>query len=157
VSDTNWEVEQENDTDVVKTLRAKYKAEKKAREEAEVREAAATKSLGVKTLGDVLKAKQLSPALAKWIEKDDVDITDSAAIDTWLTENAEVFGIQLEAEPAPEPHVSEEDQQGFDSMQVIQGSPAPANPSKVAKVESVDVTKYSNNQDLYKALVEAGK
>ncbi len=55
-------------------------------------------AIAQRNLKDVLTAKGLRPGLARVIAKEDVDLTDEKAVETWLSDagNQEDFGFSLE-------------------------------------------------------------
>lgn len=57
--------------------------------------------VATRNLKDVLTEKGLRPGLARVISKEDVDLTDSKAVDAWLTDpaNQEDFGFSLDVTP----------------------------------------------------------
>lgn len=57
--------------------------------------------VATRNLKDVLTEKGLRPGLARVISKEDVDLTDSKAVDAWLTDpaNQEDFGFSLDVAP----------------------------------------------------------
>lgn len=88
----------------LKEVRAAYKALKKQFDDQAAALATATGQLAQRSLKDVLAEKGLRPGLARVIAKEDVDLTDSKAVDAWLSDpaNQEDFGFSLEAAPAAE-------------------------------------------------------
>lgn len=95
----NWdefedeEFENEQEQGGIKAVRAAQR--KAAKEAADLREANAKlqSQLARFTLNDVLTQKGLNPKLAKWMVKDGIDGSDESAVTTWLTENANDFGL----------------------------------------------------------------
>jgi hypothetical protein len=69
--------------------------------ELEKQNAALSNQIATRNLKDVLTEKGLRPGLARLIAKEDVDLTDPKAIETWLTDpdNQEDFGFSLDATP----------------------------------------------------------
>lgn len=86
-------------TDLVKTLRDRGdKAEKRVKELEDL----VTKLSGqvkTTTITDVLKAKNVNPKIAKFIDIQG-DVTQEA-VEAWLKENGELFGVKAEEEAAP--------------------------------------------------------
>jgi hypothetical protein len=154
VSDELWD-EQDGDSDGMRAVRAALKKSEKARKEAEDRAAAATKSLGQKTVTDVLAAKNINPKVAGFMP-DSLDKGDEAAVVGWLKENADVFGFSLEAEtPAtPETSVSPEEQEGHDLMQLFQGDSSPAPADKMAKLAALNPADFANNREYRDAIAK---
>lgn len=95
--ENNIDIDGENDTQLVKDLRAQIKAltAKHAAAEAEI---ATFKTQARSTsIADILKARGAKPAIAKFIS-DDIEATDEA-ITKWLEDNGEVFGYDPKAAP----------------------------------------------------------
>jgi len=85
---------------VVRDLEKKLAAEQKAREEAEGKLSAVSKTVRQRTVSDVLKDKGANPALARFALQDLDEDPTPEAVDKWLTENGELFGYKP---PAPDP------------------------------------------------------
>lgn len=86
-----------------KALREAQKAAAKRNKELEAQLAKLTAQLGERNLKDVLESKGLNPALGRFIVKDGIDATDTAAVDAWLGENGSLFGFKpTDATPAEE-------------------------------------------------------
>lgn len=84
-------------------VRAAGKAAAKRAKELEAQLAKLTAQLGERNLKDVLESKGLNPALGRFILKDGIDATDTAAVDAWLGENGSLFGFTpADATPAEE-------------------------------------------------------
>jgi hypothetical protein len=91
----DFEEQQEDRTP--KGLRNAYNAlEKKFKEQAAALEKA-TGAIAQRNLKDVLAEKGLRPGLARVIAKEDVDLTDPKAVETWLSDpaNQEDFAFTL--------------------------------------------------------------
>lgn len=84
-----------NDSDLVKNLRKQLKAAQKEKTDAQARinefEAAKRKS----TVAETLKKRNAPEGLSKFFTGDDAS---AEAVDAWLTENAELFGIELQGD-----------------------------------------------------------
>jgi len=85
-----WD-DQDDDTELVRQLRKQVKTLTQSKSEAEARAAAAEGKLTVASLSDALKAKGVNPKAARFIVADGVDTSDSAALDSWLEENGDLF------------------------------------------------------------------
>lgn len=96
--DVQVDLSQLNDSELVKQFRKQLKAEKKARLEAESRLSELSKSQKERAIKDVLTSKGVRQSIAKYIPAD-LEPTE-AAIESWLAENAEDFGLQFEQKPA---------------------------------------------------------
>lgn len=82
-------------------VRAAGKAAAKRAKDLEAQLAKLTAQLGERNLKDVLESKGLNPALGRFIVKDGIDATDTAAVDAWLGENGSLFGFKpTDATPA---------------------------------------------------------
>lgn len=83
-----------------KALREARAAAVKRARELEAQVAKLSEQLAARNLKDVLAEKGLRPGLARVISREDVDTTDAAAIEAWLSspENQEDFGFSLEAD-----------------------------------------------------------
>lgn len=81
-----------------KGLRDAYNALKRQFEEQATALEKATGAIAQRNLKDVLVDKGLRPGLARVIAKEDVDLTDSKAVETWLSDpaNQEDFGFSLD-------------------------------------------------------------
>lgn len=135
MSDDQQEIEAGDDSG--KGLRSQLEAALKRLEKAEAANAQLSKSVSERQLADVLSAKKVNPKVARFILADGVDPSDSEAVDKWVTDNAEVFGVKAEA---PEPNVSQEDQKAFAQMQ-SQDFSSPSHQTKaqafITKVEEM--------------------
>lgn len=88
--DDDIDVESENDSNLVKDLRKQLKAAKKASEETQARLAEFEAQARKASVADVLKSRGARPEIAKFYNNDD---TSPDAVNAWLTENAELFGV----------------------------------------------------------------
>lgn len=84
-----------------KPLREAHEALRKKFAEQAEQLAKLTGQIATRNLKDVLTEKGLRPGLARVISKEDVDLTDSKAVDAWLTDpaNQEDFGFSLDVTP----------------------------------------------------------
>jgi hypothetical protein len=112
MSDENQEIESGDDSG--SGLRGQLEAALKRAKKAEDAVAQLSKSVNERQLADVLSAKNVSPKVARFILADGVDPSDSEAVDKWVADNAEVFGVKAES---PAPNVSVEEQKAFGQMQ----------------------------------------
>lgn len=129
-------------------LQKKFEDEAKARQVAE-------KAAKSQTLTSILREKGIKPQLAKWLEKDEVE-ANAEAVDAWLKENGEFFNVKPAADPevpAPEtdepgvPNVDPELEAALRASQQLDASGVtPGEASIVAKLQSVDVSKLSEEQ-----------
>lgn len=86
--------DEERDAKSPKELRDAQKAAAKRAKDLEAQVAKLTAQLGERNLKDVLERKGLNPALGRFIVKDGIDATDTAAVDAWLGENGSLFGFK---------------------------------------------------------------
>lgn len=97
-----YDPQYDEETPLVKQLRERGdKAEKRAKE---LEEQITKLSAQVKrtSISDVLKTKNVPSAVARFIERDiEGDVTPDA-VEAWLKDNGELFGIKAETEPAPQ-------------------------------------------------------
>lgn len=84
----------DSDTDLVKKLRKALKVEQKRNKELESSLGELTKSQRERVLKDVFASRGVNPKVATFIPND-LDASEEA-ISSWLEQNADVFGIQLE-------------------------------------------------------------
>lgn len=114
--ETEFEFENESQgkADGPKALREAY--DKKAAEVADLQKRVASfEALARKTtLADAFREKGVSEKLAKFYDKDDLS---PEAVDAWLSENAEVFGLDLGADEA-----DEKDKQAVSRMSQVNAS-----------------------------------
>lgn len=118
-----WEDQNNTEQNSGKALReARDKAVKEAREmQTKLDEALA--KLTERNLKDVLQGKSLNPGLAKWMKADGVTGDDESAVETWLSENAELIGYK----PTPEePAGTDSRADEFARMNNIQTNALPA-------------------------------
>jgi len=101
------------------------KAERTGRQKAEAR-------IAQRSLADTLKDKGYEPELAKWIAKDDINLGDNKAVESWLTENARLAagfraageGDEPESNPASE-EKQKTDLGGYERSQQVQAHASP--------------------------------
>jgi hypothetical protein len=101
-----WEDEEEDedvqadfgiaDTDLVKKLRKALKVEQKRAKELETTLGELSKSQRERVLKDVLTSKGVNMKVAKFIPTD-IDASEEA-INTWLEQNGDVFGFEIQKE-----------------------------------------------------------
>jgi hypothetical protein len=153
MSDENQELDSGDDSG--KGLRSQLEAALKRLEKAEAANAQLSKSVSERQLADVLSAKKVNPKVARFILADGVDPSDSEAVDKWVTDNAEVFGVKAEA---PEPNVSQADQAAFAQMQ-SQDFTSPNFQTKaqavIAKAEEL-IAKGADVKEIDKLFAESG-
>ena len=99
---TNYEYDDEDDdttTDVVGQLRKVNRALEKRAKELEQELSGLKTQTRQRTVKDVLQAKGLNPKIAAFIPQD-ID-TSEEAINNWVNEYGDVFGIQAPTEEKP--------------------------------------------------------
>ena len=99
---TNYEYDDEDDdttTDVVGQLRKVNRALEKRAKELEQELSGLKTQTRQRTVKDVLQAKGLNPKIAAFIPPD-ID-TSEEAINNWVNEYGDVFGIQTQSEEKP--------------------------------------------------------
>lgn len=129
----------------LKKLQDDLAAEREARSKAE-------KVAKSQSLTSLLRDKGVKPALAKWLEKDDVDATPEA-VDAWLKENGEFFNVkpaepskEVQAEdnePQGQPNIPEGMEAAIRASQSLDASGvSPSEVDAVTKIRSVDTDPY---------------
>jgi len=104
-----------------KALREAQRSAAKRNKELEAQLAKLTAQLGERNLKDVLESKGLNPALGRFIIKDGIDATDTAAVDAWLGENGSLFGFTpTDASPAEGEHGSSAEPDGLEELAAAQ-------------------------------------
>jgi hypothetical protein len=99
---TNYEYDDEDDdttTDVVSQLRKVNRALEKRAKELEQELSGLKTQTRQRTVKDVLQAKGLNPKIAVFIPQD-IDVSEEA-INQWVNEYGDVFGIQTPSEEKP--------------------------------------------------------
>jgi len=99
---TNYEYDDEDDdttTDVVSQLRKVNRALEKRAKELEQELSGLKTQTRQRTVKDVLQAKGLNPKIAAFIPQD-IDVSEEA-INQWVSEYGDVFGIQTPSEEKP--------------------------------------------------------
>ena len=85
----------ESDTDLVKKLRKALRAEQKRNKELEGTLGDLSKSQRERVLKDVLSSRGVNSKVATFVPSD-IDASEEA-ISTWLDENADVFGFEVQS------------------------------------------------------------
>lgn len=102
--DNYWDDEDDEDTQdpsessLVKNLRKQLKAEQKRAKELESSLGELTKAQKERILKEVLTSRGVNPKIAQYVPSD-VDASPDA-INAWLDNNADVFGVKTEDKPA---------------------------------------------------------
>lgn len=129
-TDNYWDDDEEDDnvqvdfngadTDLVKKLRKALKAEQKRAKELESTLGELSKAQRDRVLKDVLTSKGVNLKVAQFVPKD-LDASEDA-INSWLEQNGEVFGFQVE----PKQPVAQRDIANLRQMDVVtQGASTP--------------------------------
>lgn len=111
--DDDYDLEDEaNDSPLMKQLRKQIKTLTKERDDAANAKKAVEQSLNEFKVRDVLSERGISDKRApKFLAADGVDLSNAQAVDTWLTENGDLFGYKP-AEP-------ERNQQTAEALQAM--------------------------------------
>lgn len=103
-TNSDWDDENEDfeteDSNLVSNLRKQLREAKRERDELAETVSKLTVETRSTKLADLLKSKELSPKLAKFFPADD-EVTPEA-VDAWVKENADVFGISTKDDKADE-------------------------------------------------------
>lgn len=91
----------DNDSDLVKDLRKQIRERDKALQEVQSKLGELATKDRSRSLTDTLKGLNVSPKVASFYPSDREATEDN--IKSWLSENADVFGIKLDAPPADAP------------------------------------------------------
>lgn len=158
MSDGYWDQSDEpaEETNLVKDLRKQIKDQATKAQEAEARAAAAEKSLAERTLADTLATLKVPSHLAKWIAKDDVNLTDADAVAKWVKDNGADFGLTGDdkggqqsdsqpAETAPQGR-PDADLSGYEAVQAVGGLSAPANVDKYTQAATQIKPEWTQDQ-----------
>jgi hypothetical protein len=98
------ETRQQSDSDLLKQLRRELKAKTKALSEYESKMATLESERRSNTIKSVLESKGVSPKIAKFVPQ---DIEPSAeAIDSWIQDNADIFGLTAQTPSQQEPDLA---------------------------------------------------
>lgn len=127
----------EDDSSVIKNLRAALRAKTKQanefRQELEGAKTASRKS----TLADLLKARELDAKIATFIPQD-IEATEEA-VGKWLDEYGDVFGAKPAQAPEGRPNMSDDDVARLRQMDLVAGSASPAvTNDQLAQLRSAD-------------------
>ena len=117
-------------------------------DDAEKARQAAEKVAKSQSLTSLLRDKGIKPALAKWLEKDEVEATPEA-VDAWLKENGEFFNVKPsepeakpsaeDTEPQGQPNIPEGMEAAIRASQNLDASGlSPSEVDAVTKIRSVD-------------------
>lgn len=110
----------ESETDLVRKLRKALKAEQKRNKELETSLGDLSKAQRERVLKDVFSSRGVNTKVMKFVPQD-LDASEEA-INSWLEENADVFGFTVE----PEKQVNEKDLASLRQMDIVtQGAISP--------------------------------
>lgn len=115
-------------------LRKAYKALKRKFTKLESEHADMKADTTKRGLSEVLKDRGLRPGLARHMLRDEVDPADKRAIDEWLEDNAEDFGIDLNGSSKEDDAPNDERASNFARMQNAQANALPAD-TKLAELD----------------------
>lgn len=98
MADQEYDIYTDNESDskLVKDLRAQLKEKAEALKELETQVTTLKAGERKRTLSETLQAKGLNPKIAAFVPND----IEGDAIDEWLTEYGDVFGVQVGEAPA---------------------------------------------------------
>lgn len=131
---TNYYDDEDDDTstDVVAQLRKVNRALEKRAKELEQELSGLKTQTRQRTVKDVLQAKGLNPKIAAFIPPD-ID-TSEEAINNWVNEYGDVFGIQTQSEEAPVEKSPEVKAQARINNMVATGTPPDIDEDAFAKI-----------------------
>ena len=110
----------ESETDLVRKLRKALKAEQKRNKELETSLGDLSKAQRERVLKDVFSSRGVNTKVMKFVPQD-LDASEES-INSWLEENADVFGFTVE----PEKQVNEKDLASLRQMDIVtQGAISP--------------------------------
>ena len=111
-------------------------------------------------LSEVLKDRGLRPGLARHMLRDSVDPADKKAVDEWLEENAEDFGIDLSNDPGKEDGAPDERASNFARLQGAQANALPADTKMQELQRRMEAIKTDDPaiaaEEINRLLAEAG-
>lgn len=111
-----------NETDLLKKLRKAKRADEKRIKELTEQLETLSKVQRERTVKEVLESKGVNAKAARLILKD-IDDVNEESVNAWLEDNADLFGIKIDA---PEPKASEADRAALRQQDVLtQGAVTP--------------------------------
>ena len=134
---TNYEYDDEDDDmfeesgDVVKQLRKVNRTLEKRLKELETEANSLKNQTRQRTVKDVLNAKGINPKVAAFIPQD-IDVTEDA-INGWLNEYGDVFGVQTQATEADQKKADVSTQSRINNV-VSTGTPPGVEEDSLAKI-----------------------
>lgn len=144
MSDNTWGFDSDDDENSSASgLRGQLEKALKELKAANARATKAEQTLAQRSVRDTLTGKGFDPELAKWIAKDDIDLGDNTAVESWLTENARLAaGFKAAGEgdehesapPADEAEDEAPDLSGYSRSQQVQAHGSPVSRSKLDDV-----------------------
>jgi len=156
-----WE-DDDNDSDLVKSLRKQIKTLTTSKTEAEARAAAAEGSLKAVTLKSTLADKVKNPErAAKFLAKEDVDVSDPDALNAWLKENEDLFPAKDTSEAPPSAEAEQQDgpdpetQTGYNQFAHLNQVHRPADMTKLDEVLRA-LPDDATDEAVYAAMRKAG-
>lgn len=149
---------------LVSKLQKQVKDLEKERDTEREARATAEKKAKSASLTDILREKGVKPALAKWLDKDEVEATPEA-VDAWLKENGEFFNVK----PAePEQAADADDESGPDNVDPEQAAAiaasqnldaagvTPAEVNVMQKLSAINPDSFESTDALLAKLAELG-
>lgn len=111
-----------SETDLLKKLRKAKRADEKRIKELTEQLETLSKAQRERTVKEVLESKGVNAKAARLILKD-IDDVNEESVNAWLEDNADLFGIKIDA---PEPKASEADRAALRQQDVLtQGAVTP--------------------------------
>lgn len=126
-------------TDLVRDLRAQIKALKSERDKAAQEAADFRMKARQSTVQELLQARGVKPGIAKFIPE---DIEGTDAVNAWLEENAELFGVTLD--PGADALADAETAQESGRLQALGSAAVP--PGKVSDLTARLEAAQSNDE-----------
>lgn len=134
-----------NPSDLIKDLRKQLKAAQKANKELQLQVSDYTSKQREKVISDVLAERGVNPKIAKLIPAD-VDATNADALNAWLEEYGDAFGIPQ----------SDTNQQDLEGLKRINSATTGANiPTNIDNIDSM-IENAASEEELYNILRSLG-
>lgn len=124
-----------NESNLVKDLRKQLREAHKERDELATQVASLSTQTRAAQLKEVFESKKLSPKLAKFFPADG-EVTPEA-VDAWVTENADVFGIKAQDAEEAEQESAETAAEAAVYQRMTQTSGASSNTGDPAKFQDL--------------------
>ena len=135
----------DNPTDLVKQLRKQLKMEQKRAKELEQKVSEFSSKERQSVISKVLEERGVNPKVAKLIPSD-VDASDAAALNAWLEEYGDAFGIQMTEQPS----------QNLEGLKRINSATASASADVPANDFDAAMARIQTEDELYEYLQSLG-